>query len=421
MAEVEVAEDTGAPAAGPRGLTRRRLLLGGAVVLAAGGGGLGYALDRRGGTRRPAAPGVPELADVTALLDRQAAAVRRRDRAGFLAPIDTAQSAYLTRMEQVFDDLMKLPLSGWRQTVDPLPAVAHGAYGAVVRVTQRYRLTGFDRGDVVGTRYLTLTRRGGPWMIAGDGTRAGMADDAQIWDDGPLTVARGRHSLVIGTGTLLAEVARRLDEAVPIVSGVVGDGWARTVVALAPADDQQVEGLLGDGQGLRDIAALATVTKDPAGHGQDRIIITPDGFGKLNALGRHVVLTHELTHIATGAAKDGRTPLWLIEGLADYVGYKGTGAATGAVARELKAGRPPANLPGPDDFGSSSDHLPQAYEEAWLACRMIAQRYGEPALMRLYRAAGRQDADAACRGVLGRTLAELTADWRAYVHHTLGS
>ncbi len=414
------ADRVGPAGGGFWGLTRREAVLG-AVIAAVGGGGAVAGLVVPGGRHARGAgggggPGVPTRAELGALLARQAAAVRERDRAAFLATVDARRPGFRDWMGASFDGLARLPVAGWRQSADALPALASGAYGAVMRVTLSYRFEGFDRSDTRVTRYLTVTRHGGgPWAIAGDGSAAGFTDDAQIWDYSPLTVVRGRRSLVAGAGAQLQEVGRRLEAAVPVVSGVVGDGWARAAVAFAPADDQQLEALLGGGQGVRDIAALASSV-----HGQDRIIIAPDSFGRLNALGRRVVLTHELTHIAMGATRDTTTPIWLVEGLADYVGYKGTGAAVKDVVRELKNdGRVPAALPGPADFGDGSDRLPQAYEEAWLACRMIAERYGEKALVRLYRAAGQQDQDAAVRTVLNRTLAQLTADWRAYVRQVL--
>jgi hypothetical protein len=366
----------------------------------------------------------PDDTAISAVLARQAEAVRTRDRAAFLATIDPAAKSYRTREGQVFDNLTKLPIQAWRPALDPVQPVQPTPSGDTMRISLRYRLAGFDTSDTVSTRYLTFVRNsGGAWLVEGDGSVAGMHDDTEIWDHGPISVVRGNDSLVIGDAqgaqAELTRISQRLDQAVPIVSSVVGTGWSRRVVALAPADDQELDGLVGGGDSVKDIAAMAAVS-----HGQDRIMIAPDSFGRLNALGLHVVLTHETTHIATGAAHDSRTPTWLIEGLADYVGYKDTSAPTATAAKELQtdlaAGRAPAALPAPDQFGGGSTALPQAYEEAWLACRMIAERYGEPALMRLYHAAGHEDQDTAIQSTLDLTTRQLTAQWIAYLHQQLG-
>jgi hypothetical protein len=388
----------------------------------------------------------PGPAAVTAVLQRRSRAVLAHDRAAFLATVDPSGQAFRAGQEVLFDNLAKVPLASWRESLaDTRPAVAADD-GWTARLRLAYRLRGFDRKEVVYTEYLTFDqRRGVGWVVSGDGAAHGLRDDAQIWNGGSLTVVRGKHSLVLGEGDAgtgqgsgartaeLRDIAHRLDAGVGIVSGAVGDHWARQVVALAPATEQQAEELVGDVRNLGDIAALATVTGDAGSQagGEDRVVISPTAFGRLNALGRHVVLTHELVHVAMGGARDSRTPMWLIEGLADYVGYKGAGVSTRAAARELatmiNSGDVPAAPPGRSDFGGSGDRLSASYEEAWLACRMIAERYGEDKLVRLYRTAAAEPGDAgdpriedrALRAVLGIGSSQFAAQWRAYVRAEL--
>ncbi|MEU8120277.1 hypothetical protein AB0C21_16350 [Spirillospora sp. NPDC049024] len=411
-------------------VTRRRVLAlgaGGAAALLAGGAGL---VGSRSGGGAPGAGGAgaatsrvaetfsPETA--AAVLANRARAVRDGDRMAFLASVGDAPAAFRDAQALMYGNLRKLPLEGWRERIVNTEAMDGG--NAVVRIEVRYRLRGFDRSDVARTRYLTLAPRGGTWTVVGDGTSRGLTDDVDIWDSGPLTVVRGRAGLVIGDGTGLDRIAARLDAAVPVVTSVVGKGWAQRVVALVPADASLASALAGPGQSLGQIAALATIAPGD-GRGEDRVIISPGTFGRLNELGRNVVLTHELTHVATGGARDRRTPLWLIEGFADYVGYRrvkiSTRSAAGELRREVSAGRAPSALPAADAFAGGSPRLSQAYQEAWLACRMVADRYGEAALVRLYRAAGRAPEAAALRDVLGLTRERFTALWRDYVKEEL--
>jgi hypothetical protein len=364
-------------------------------------------------------PVVPDTGAVAAILARRARAVRDGDRTAFLATVGSAAPQFQNAQRTLFDNLTRLPMRSWEERLDsPVPATT-GAGVAMLKVTLRYRLRGYDRGQVTRTRYLTAAERAGRgWAIVGDGAGHGLRDDPDIFDGGPLRVIRGRSSLVIGAAapSALREIAGRLDAAVPKVTSVLGRNWRRRVVALVPADTAQAGALLGGDHELADIAALATVT--PGDPGADRIVVSPGSFGRLNALGRRVVLTHELAHVATGAARDARTPIWLIEGLADYVGYRGEKVGVRSAARELRrevaAGRLPRELPGGAGFGGGG-RMPQAYQEAWLACRMIAERYGESALPRLYDAAGRQPQDAALRAVLGMGTSTFTAQWRAYL------
>jgi hypothetical protein len=102
----------------------------------------------------------------------------------------------------------------------------------------------------------------------------------------------------------------------------------------------------------------------------------------------------------------------------------------GVIAQELagdvRAGRLPRRLPGNGEFGAASARLSQAYEEGWLACRLIVARHGERGLVRFYRAVGTSAAppraalDAAARRVLGEPFARFVREWRAYVVAQLG-
>ncbi|WP_301177300.1 hypothetical protein, partial [Actinomadura geliboluensis] len=356
------------------------------------------------------------------VLANRARAVRTGDRFAFLATVGDAPETFQDAQSRMYDNLRRLPLEGWEERAVDVQAASED--GAVLRVEVRYRLRGFDKGHVARTRYLAMAPASGTWTIAGDGTSRGLTDDAEIWDGGPLTVVKGRGSLVIGDTTGLDGIAARLDAAVPVVTGVVGRGWAQRVVALVPADAGLASALAGPGQSLGEIAALATVAPaGGAGRGEDRVIVSPGTFGRLNGLGRDVVLTHELTHVATGGARDWRTPLWLIEGFADYVGYRrvkiSVRSAAGELRREVAAGRLPAALPAAAAFAGGSPRLSQAYQESWLACRMVADRYGEATLVRLYRAAGRVPEAAALRDVLGLGRDRFTALWREYVKKEL--
>ncbi|WP_460351817.1 hypothetical protein [Actinoallomurus acanthiterrae] len=424
------------------------------LVIAVGYVALHHSAGRTAASLRSAtAAPTPSTATVTAILQRRSRAVLAHDRAAFLATVDPSAQAFRAGQETLFDNLTKIPLATWRESLADTRAAAAADDGWTARLTLTYRLRGFDAADVAYTQYLTFARRkDAGWLLSGDGSTHGLRDDPQIWDGGTLTVIQGRRSLVIGeddsgvadgTGATdgpetrtaeLRDIARRLDTGVGLVSDVVGDGWSRRIVALAPATEQEAEELVGDVRNLGDIAALATVSGAPAGdseHGADRVIITPTAFDRLNGLGRHVVLTHELVHVAMGGARDSRTPMWLIEGLADYVGYKKAGVSTRAAGRELAAevaaGDVPAAPPGRSAFSGSGERLSAAYEEAWLACRMIAERYGEGRLVRLYRTAATEPGEAgdpqiedrALRAVLGIGSSEFAAQWRAYLRKEL--
>jgi hypothetical protein len=168
-----------------------------------------------------------------------------------------------------------------------------------------------------------------------------------------------------------------------------------------------------------------------AGQGPaDRIIVNPDAYGVLGSFGRQVVLTHETTHVATRASTSAATPLWLSEGYADWVGYLGTGRTAAQAAPELTRavldGRVPDALPEDGDFGFGGDagKLARAYESGWLACLMIAERWGEARLGEFYRTVGAHETragavEAGLREVLDTSPEKFTELWREYLRERL--
>ncbi|MFF8812025.1 hypothetical protein [Streptomyces pactum] len=386
---------------------------------------------------RPSVPG-RYRAEIQRMLDRRAEAVRERDRDAFLATVDRRADRYRTGQRRVFDHLADVPVDSWSYRLTgtggfrPAPGTGHRV---AARVEVRYRLTGYDTAPVTAEEFLTLVRRDDRWYVAADG---GRRAPRQLWEQGDVQVVRGRRALVLGVGQKperLAEVARMADRAVPAVDRVWPAGWSRRVVVEVPASLDRMAELLGSpAEGYRGIAAVTTgQTGGGPATRADRVIVNPDAYPVLGERGRQIVLTHETVHVATRTATTRGTPLWLSEGFADWVAYRGTGRSPREVAPELTravaAGKPLQELPATEDFrfGGDATTLARAYEESWLACRMIADRWGEGKLVAFYRAVGdgpdtgrRTAVRDALRSVLGVTEEEFTVSWRTYAHRVLG-
>ncbi|MEV2233249.1 hypothetical protein AB0H69_32385 [Streptomyces phaeochromogenes] len=371
--------------------------------------------------------------DVQRVLDTRAAAVRDGSEREFVA---TQAPATLAAGERAaarteFRNLRGVPLADWTYRVTGLH---RSGDRATADAELRYRIEGYDKAPIVTARTLSLARADGRWYVTAD--RPAKDSSQQLWEQGAVMAVRGEHSLVLGVGRprdALRHYAELADRAVPAVREAWGENWSRRVVVLVPKSLDGMAGLLGaPASGYRGIAAVTTgeaggSAKAPA----DRIIVNPDAYGVLGAFGRQVVLTHETTHVATRASTSAATPLWLSEGYADWVGYRGTGRtaqqAAPELARAVAEGRVPDALPGDEDFGFGGDagSLARAYEGGWLACRMIAERWGEVRLGEFYRAVGEREkragaVEAGLEEVLGTSLEEFTGLWRAYVRDRLG-
>jgi hypothetical protein len=357
----------------------------------------------------PAPAGAGRTA-VQRTLDRHAAALLDRDERAFLAGVAPAARA---AQRTLFRNLAEVPLASWSYRIRSRSGDTAGA-------ELRYRLGGYDTAPVTVPTDLTLTRDG---LIAAEGTVT-----PQLWDQGPVRAVRGARSLVLGVGAgraALRAFATGADRAVPAVSRVWGGGWPRRLVLEIPATGGRMAQLLNaPPTAYRGIAAVTTA--ELGGHAPvpaDRIVVNPDAFGELSALGRQVVLTHEATHVATRTVTRSATPLWLSEGAADWTAYHTTGRtprqAAPELARDVAAGRLPRSLPSDADFGTAARGLAQAYEGAWLACRVIAAEWGPRRLTALYRATDRSGVASAMPRTLGIGLDAFTARWRAYVQREL--
>lgn len=199
------------------------------------------------------------------------------------------------------------------------------------------------------------------------------------------------------------------------VSRVWGSGWHPPPVVVAVPDTVTMARLAG-----RPVAAtngLVAVTT------LDRVYLDVPAWLALSPAGRQVLLTHEVTHLATGSAATD-LPLWLEEGFADEVALSGSGLTVRAVAAALldplrSGGSVPAGLPTDSAFASGGDLAAQAYAGAWLACRLVAADDGQRALVATYRAAvagsgsADQRVDRALRDVTGMGTAGWTRRWDA--------
>lgn len=399
----------------------------------------------------------PSQTDITAvmqLLQGHARALTGRDEAAWAAGLDAspAAAAYRDQERAVFDNLSAVPLAAWRYSLSaPVtdatvlqPAAARlGGPVVVLHVELQYGFAVVDPVPTSRDEYLTAVHRRDGWRLAADNDVAstGGASWHGPWDFGPLVVAAGPHTLVLAHPahrTDLARFQQLVERSVPVVAAVWGAAWNEHVAVLIPDTAAEFQAVTGDGTDSHDIAAVAiadsinpdlSVSPDQAVLGA-RIVLNPANLSRLDPAGRQLVVQHELTHIATRAQTTDQMPTWLIEGFADYVGNLDSGRRVSDIASELatevRHGAVPAQLPTAADFGGDDTRLPQVYEEAWLACRLIAATIGQHGLVSFYRAvstAARSDPAAAAavgfRELLGTTVPAFTVRWRHYLQSQL--
>jgi hypothetical protein len=327
------------------------------------------------------AAAVPSMSAVRSLLGSFAAAVRHRDESAFLTDLDPAFAEFRTEQRADFTTLARLPLRTWRyEIVGPITDRAatrsvRARYHVPVRLVHVTLLFAFKNVESEPSRhdqYLVVTEHGGHTYLAGDDalTNESINSWAGPWRYGPLVAVTGRRSLVLGPPSdrgMMQSLAAQLDAAIPQVTRVWGSRWSQRVVAIVPTTSAEFAALTG--AAVREVSAAAVTDGIDSGTGRpygQRLVINPAQFGRLTALGRRIVLAHEITHLATAADTADITPRWLVEGFAEYVANLATGqpvrVAASELARSVRAGHVPQALPADGAFAAAGA---VQYEQSW--------------------------------------------------------
>lgn len=293
---------------------------------------------------------------------------------------------------------------------------------------------GIDEPDVVLDMQLVMARYGDDWKVVGDASAIGRDPaPAQLWDlpglgatDVPTAGGVSVIASYPGTDTAVERARELVPGAVDAVTAFWGDDWPRRAVLVATARPAEFSALARSAGTDISAAAAATVYSRVDGDNDvavgQRVVLTPSA-GRLSAAALGVVLRHELTHVAARVATAAGAPLWITEGVPEYVGRRGTYARFSDAAPDLAAavdtGKLPADLPADTDFAVDSDAARIAYQSAWSVAAYVADRFGEDRLRELYIGVAATDdttrQDDAIEDALGISRAELVAGWRRWL------
>jgi len=382
---------------------------------------------------------------IDALLAARSAALLRRDEAAFMATVDPrADQRFRQAQRALFGNLAEVSLREWSYHVQPddqVDVTTVDVAGAdellAPDVRLRYALDGVDTVATERPTGYLFVRRGAAWYVRSDDQLAalGRVNWRGPWDFGPCRVITTDGGIVLfhpGSEAMARRVADELGPAVAAVTAVWGGDWARRVAVVLPATTEEMRAFVGPDFPVDAVAAVAVAdrvdTNRHTAQGQ-RVVLSPTEGASLSGQALRIVLRHEITHVATRAHTVDGSPLWLLEGFADYVGYRDSGvplatAAPGLAARVLTSG-PPETLPSDADFLAGGAAIDLGYQQSYSLALFIGQRLGEATLVELYRrlaalgpALGER-VDAVLRDVVRLDRAELVAGWQEYLRETL--
>jgi hypothetical protein len=250
-------------------------------------------------------------------------------------------------------------------------------------------------------------------------------DPVPVWLTGPLNIETSPGGTCVGVpeSVDLDACSKLVDTAAGDLASVIStDETAdRPVVVMVPAADNTAAMLLG--QEADDLVQIAAVTTTIDGGGSVRapaqIVLNPAVFDDLGPRAAQLVVSHEVTHAATGATASSME-LWVAEGFADYVAL-----ASGRIPVERAASQilayvrqrgVPAQLPTAREFSADRHGLGRTYEAAWLIFRMLGAYYGDDAVVAFYDAVrGGTPVETALIDTIGLDLDDLATAWQDYL------
>jgi hypothetical protein len=348
------------------------------LVMVAGCGGGGHSAmptpsPRAQGRATPQPPSDEER--ISDLLRDRADALEKGDRRAYLM---TSTPSMQRRDEVAIRRAQRLRLRA--VALDPGSVNVAGTR-ATTTVEERYGMARI-RGRFETTRRVVLARRGGRWRVAAVHTRRGLPP----WEVADFREHWTRHFVVLAPSAMpAAGLLPTLESGYAAMRSRLKQPLRHRYLVIAAADPEQARALTNQIRGLEGLAAISDATISQHGPALAvskvvslRLLVVASVFETLDPAGRVRTIAHELTHAALAGSTSGRTPAWLVEGVAMYV----SGDRRPAPANPDLAG-----LSQPDAIAKlSGDAQARGYATSSAAAFAIADRWGDEKLLKLYDA-----------------------------------
>jgi hypothetical protein len=344
------------------------------VVAGCGGGGHSAARSPTPGASGRATPQPPSdealIADV--LRDR-GEALESGDRRAYLA---TSTRAMRRRDAVAIERATRLHLRD--VALDPAMTKVTGRR-AVTNVEERYSLAGIP-GRFQTTRQVRLVKTGDRWRVAAVNGRRGLPP----WDVADFRERRTRHFVVLEPANARVDsLLAALESGYAAMRTRLDQPLRPRYLVIAAANPEQARSLTSQIHGLGTLAAISDATISERGSAEAvskvvslRLLVVYSAYAGLTAEGRRRTIAHELTHAGLAGSTSGRTPAWLVEGVAMYVSGD---------RRPAPADRNLAPLSQPGAIAKLSGMAQaRAYAASSAAAFGIVDRWGDKKLLALY-------------------------------------
>ena len=283
----------------------------------------GRPLDLPDSTGAPAGMDESLRDEALDLVEQRERALREGDRDAFLATVDPDELGFSATQARWFDNLALLPVGdvSYELGDDDVMTQVAGEGDLQLPIDFTMRLRGFDRRAVTRRMVWTFVRRDGEVLLADD--RNVQIEAKTRWTPDPWDLA---HIEVRQAGGILAVFDEDTDEHASYVMSDLADAtavvrahlpeWSGRFVAYGTSDVSAIDKM--SAMAVEDTAGVAfpVLAREGGPVAAYRFMVNPTVVG--DVISRGLVFRHELVHVAL-ADSDDRSPVWLVEGVAEYV------------------------------------------------------------------------------------------------------
>ncbi|MHB8923110.1 MAG: gluzincin family metallopeptidase, partial [Thermoleophilia bacterium] len=340
--------------------------------------------------------------------------------------------AFYSQQADLFDRLAAVPYS--RYQISVTSQAQTGPENITVKVETAFTYEGSfpDLPDPERGAF-SLTRIDGGWKISSDATATalGKPRDARLEDFAPVLVLEDDRVIVLyhaQTTGVATQVARLTAAAFPrLEAALPGERLPKVSVRIFDNKDQIDKAF--PGKWSEWTGGASRQLGETAGQGGE-ILIDAGTFTDVNGYNpayNPMMLAHELTHIALFPQSGARTPPFLVEGLADFVG----GAEDVALLRDkMHRGEQFSptlkDLYQPGGFSAllTTEAATLAYQQSDLAVTLLERDYGNEKVLQLLREFQRRSNESTDQNqlvnevflsVLGISWSDFENEWRRFV------
>jgi len=347
------------------------------------------------------------LLAVSEILSDRARAVVDDDRSAFLSSIDPGETGFRKKQRRVFERLTSLRLGRYelRQQVfgKDLARREHDRrYGSaddvfIPPVEETYRFKGYDDSDFVSSLFFTFVLRDGEWLIAADDDLKGRrTTERNLWDYGSVKQTRGKNITLIqhpcrkaGCVELGASFMQVAEKARRRVNQRWRGPWNGRVVVLATSSRREVRRIIDVDYAISNFAAFAYSPYLATGYSPARIVVDRATLEGRSPDIIELILTHEIAHVATRRASGPHIPLWLEEGLAEWMARVPGDSADLYYANQVTTGAVEPRLATDRQFRKgTADELFLHYQSSRTAVAYFIERWGYDRFVRFYKMLG---------------------------------